>query len=51
MKTRIAIIYGGRSGEHEVSIRSAESIMAAMDVGRYEILRYFITKEGRWQPK
>jgi D-alanine-D-alanine ligase len=50
MKLRVAIIYGGRSGEHEVSVRSAESIIAAIDTERYEISRFFITKEGRWQP-
>ena len=38
MKLRVACIYGGRSGEHEISIRSAESIMAAMDPNRYEII-------------
>jgi D-alanine-D-alanine ligase len=31
MKTTVAVIYGGRSGEHEISIRSAKSIMAALD--------------------
>jgi D-alanine-D-alanine ligase len=51
VKIRVAVIYGGRSGEHEVSLRSAESIMKAMDRSRYEILEYFITKEGKWQPE
>ena len=51
MRLRVAILYGGRSGEHEVSIRSAESIMAALDPARYEIVRLFITKEGRWEPR
>ena len=37
MKLRVAVIYGGRSGEHEVSIRSAESVMAAMDPEKYEV--------------
>jgi D-alanine-D-alanine ligase len=46
-RLRVAVVYGGRSGEHEVSVRSAESIMAAMDPRRYEILRIFITPEGR----
>ena len=44
-------MYGGRSGEHEVSLNSAESIIAAMDPERYEVQRIFITKEGRWQPR
>jgi D-alanine-D-alanine ligase len=51
MKTRVAVIYGGRSGEHEVSIKSAESIMAAMDRTKYEILHYKISQQGKWSPK
>ncbi|HOL73576.1 MAG TPA: D-alanine--D-alanine ligase family protein [Bryobacteraceae bacterium] len=51
MKIRVAVLYGGRSGEHEVSLRSAESIIAAMDPGKYEIERLFITKEGKWEPR
>jgi D-alanine-D-alanine ligase len=49
-KLRVAVLYGGRSGEHEVSVRSARSIMAALDPARYEILPFFITKGGRWKP-
>lgn len=51
MKTRVAVIYGGRSGEHDVSIRSAQSIIAAMDPEKYEVLHYKISKEGKWSPK
>lgn len=51
MKLRVAVIYGGRSGEHEVSLRSAKAIMDAMDPERYKILHYLITKEGRWRPR
>jgi D-alanine-D-alanine ligase len=50
MKTRVAVVYGGRSGEHEISLISAESVMAAMDPERYEITRYLIGKDGRWKP-
>jgi D-alanine-D-alanine ligase len=50
LKLRVAVIYGGRSGEHEISIRSARSIMDAMDASRYTVLEYFISKEGRWRP-
>ncbi len=46
----VAIIYGGRSGEHEISIRSAKSVIASMDPARYRIQEIFITREGRWQP-
>jgi D-alanine-D-alanine ligase len=51
MKLRVAVLYGGRSGEHEISLRSAESIIAAMDPSRYHVERIFITKEGRWEPR
>lgn len=47
-KIRVGIIFGGRSGEHEVSLRSAESIIKAMDRSRYEVVPIGITKEGRW---
>ena len=50
MKLRVAVLYGGRSGEHEVSLRSAESVIAAMDPEKYEIVRFFIGKDGRWEP-
>ena len=50
MKTKVAIIYGGRSGEHEISLRSAESVIAALNPDRYEVTKYFIDKEGRWSP-
>jgi D-alanine-D-alanine ligase len=49
-RTRVAVIYGGRSGEHEISVRSAESILKAMDRAKYEIAEYFISKEGKWRP-
>ena len=43
----MGILFGGRSGEHEVSLRSAASIVEAMR-GRYEIVPIGVTKEGRW---
>ena len=51
MKTRVAIVYGGRSGEHEISLRSAESIIAALGSDRYEVTKYLIGKDGRWSPR
>lgn len=51
MKTRVAVVYGGRSGEHEISLLSAESVIAAMNPDRYEITRYLIDKEGHWSPR
>jgi D-alanine-D-alanine ligase len=50
MKTRVAVVYGGRSGEHEVSLVSAESVIAAVNPERFEVVRYVISKEGRWSP-
>lgn len=51
MKLRVACIYGGRSGEHEISIRSAEAIIAALDPAKYEVIHYKISQEGKWSPK
>jgi len=50
MKTRVAVLYGGRSGEHEISLRSAKSILAAMDRDLYEPAEYVIDKDGKWSP-
>jgi D-alanine-D-alanine ligase len=47
-KLRIAVLFGGRSGEHEVSIRSAASVIGALDRGRYDVIPVAITKQGRW---
>jgi D-alanine-D-alanine ligase len=50
MKIRAAVIYGGRTGEHEVSVRSAQAILAGLDPAKYEKIEYFIDKEGKWSP-
>ncbi len=47
-RIRVGVIFGGRSGEHEVSLRSARSVMDAIDKSKYEVLPIGITKEGRW---
>lgn len=47
-KLKIGVIFGGRSGEHEVSLRSATAIIEAMDKTKYEIVPIGITKQGRW---
>ncbi len=47
-KLRVGVVFGGRSGEHEVSVRSARSVIEAMDRERYEIVPLAITKEGKW---
>jgi D-alanine-D-alanine ligase len=50
-KLNVAVLYGGRSGEHEISIRSAQSVLRALNRDRYNVAEIFITKEGRWQPR
>lgn len=47
-KIRLAVLFGGRSGEHEVSLRSAASLIAAADKSKYEIIPIGIDKTGRW---
>lgn len=47
-KPRIAVIFGGRSGEHEVSLRSARSVITALDAARYEVVPLAISKLGHW---
>ena len=49
-KTRVAVIYGGRSGEHDISLRSAEAIIAAMSPEKYQVSKYCIDPEGKWTP-
>ena len=49
-KIRLALLYGGRSGEHDVSIASATSVMQAIDKDTYEVLPVYLTPEGRWLP-
>ena len=47
-KRRIGLVFGGRSGEHEVSLASATSVMANVDSDKYEVVPIGITKEGAW---
>ncbi len=47
-KLRVALVFGGRSGEHEVSIVSARSVAAALDRARYEVVPMAIDRGGRW---
>jgi D-alanine-D-alanine ligase len=47
-KLRVGIIYGGRSGEHEVSLASAASVFQNLDPGRYDAVAIRIEKDGRW---
>jgi D-alanine-D-alanine ligase len=47
-KTRIGVLFGGRSGEHEVSLLSAASVIKAIDKSKFEVVPIGITKEGKW---
>src|SRR5579871_4070926 len=47
-KLRVGILFGGRSGEHEVSLLSAASVLKAIDKDKYDVVPIGITKEGRW---
>jgi D-alanine-D-alanine ligase len=47
-KLRVAVIYGGRSGEHEVSLQSAASVVRHLDRSRFEVIPIAIDKKGRW---
>src|ERR1700674_665525 len=47
-KVRVGILFGGRSGEHEVSLLSAASVLNAIDKNKFEVVPIGITKEGRW---
>jgi D-alanine-D-alanine ligase len=50
MKKRIGIVFGGRSGEHEISIRSAKAVIESIDTEKYEIVPLAITPDGGWLP-
>ena len=47
-KLRVGVIFGGRSGEHEVSIRSARAIVESIDRKKFDVVPIAITKEGKW---
>ena len=47
-RLRVAVLFGGRSGEHDVSLMSARSVMSVLDPARYEVTRIGITREGEW---
>ena len=47
-KRTIAVIFGGRSGEHEVSLMSARSVLSVLDRTKYNVIEIGITHEGAW---
>ncbi|MEO7539386.1 MAG: D-alanine--D-alanine ligase A, partial [Pyrinomonadaceae bacterium] len=48
MKKRVGVVFGGRSGEHEISIRSARSVVEQIDSDKYELVPLAITNDGAW---
>ena len=48
MKKRVGLIFGGRSGEHEVSLKSAATIAASLDLEKFELFPIFISREGKY---
>src|SRR6186713_1265863 len=48
-KLTVALLFGGKSGEHEVSLRSAASILEALDREKYHVIPIGITKDGQWR--
>jgi D-alanine-D-alanine ligase len=47
-RLRIAVLFGGRSAEHDVSVLSAANVMCALDPAKYEAVPVFVTREGQW---
>ena len=47
-KLRVAVIFGGRSGEHDVSLMSARSVLSVLDPAKYEVTQIGITRDGQW---
>lgn len=47
-KLRIGLIYGGKSGEHDVSLQTAFAVLKEFDYAKYEVLPFYITKQGKW---
>ena len=47
-KLHVALIFGGRSGEHEVSLMSARSVLSVLDPAKYDVTQIGITPEGKW---
>lgn len=48
-KIRIGIIYGGKSGEHDVSLATAKAVIGEFDFNKYEVFPFYITKQGEWR--
>ncbi|MGH2447746.1 MAG: D-alanine--D-alanine ligase family protein [Chloroflexota bacterium] len=47
-RTRVGLLFGGKSGEHQVSVSSARSLLSALDPGKYDVVPIGITRQGQW---
>ncbi len=47
-KVRVAVVFGGQSGEHDVSLRSAQTVLSALDDDRFEAIPIGVTRDGQW---
>jgi D-alanine-D-alanine ligase len=47
-KLKLGVIYGGRSGEHEVSLMSARSVLSVIDREKFDVIEIGITRQGQW---
>jgi len=48
MKLRVGVVFGGRSGEHEIAIRSARTVIEQIDKDKYDVVPIAIDQAGRW---
>lgn len=49
-KLKVAVVFGGRSGEHEISVMSARSVLENLDREKYEVTPLYVSREGQWLP-
>ncbi|NTW09588.1 MAG: D-alanine--D-alanine ligase A, partial [Anaerolineaceae bacterium] len=47
-KLQVLVLFGGRSGEYDVSLMSARSVLSVLDPSRYDVTQVGITREGKW---
>lgn len=48
-KLKVGVVYGGKSGEHEVSLQTAFAVTNAFDYEKYELVPFYISKQGTWK--
>lgn len=48
-KMKVGLVYGGKSGEHEISLQTAFAVMKAFDLSKYDLIPFYITRQGEWR--